>query len=124
MKQKAIDDYNHSMGFVDRNEAITSQHNMVRKCTKWTTKVVFHMLQESLLDAHILYGLSSNPPMNFTDFRRKYGETILVDIPKVQVLEDSSRHHSSHQKHYLSYVPQTRPPSRMKKMYKMSFKGN
>lgn len=125
MKQQAIDDYNQSMGFVDRNDAITSQHNMVRKCRKWTTKIVFHMLEESLLNAHILYGLSTNPPMNFTDFKRKYVETILVEIPKVKAIEGSSKPQLNNQKHYLRHVPTIRldVPSRMKRCKRCYEKG-
>jgi len=42
LKEKVVVDYNYGMGFVDKNDAIISQHDLVRKCQKWTTKVAFH----------------------------------------------------------------------------------
>jgi len=64
MKDHILVDYNLGMGFVNKNNTITTQHTMVRKSNKWTTKVALHLIEESLFNTHILYGLSSgNIPM-------------------------------------------------------------
>jgi len=39
MKEQVVNDYNQNMGNVDKNDATTSQHTIVRKCQKWTSKV-------------------------------------------------------------------------------------
>jgi len=54
MKDVLVEEYNQGMGFVDKNSAITTQHTNVRKSNKWTTKVALHLIEESLLNAHIL----------------------------------------------------------------------
>jgi len=70
MKDHVLAHCNLVMGFVDKNDAITTQHTMVRKSNKWTTKVALHLIEESLFNAHILYGLSSeNNPMKYSNFK-------------------------------------------------------
>jgi len=67
MKDHVLADYNLGMGFIDKNDALTTQHTMVRKSNKWTTKVALH------LNAHFLYELSSgNNPMKYSDFKLAY----------------------------------------------------
>jgi len=41
MKEQVVNDYNQNMGNVDKNDATTSQHTIVRKCQKWTSKVAW-----------------------------------------------------------------------------------
>jgi len=53
----------------------------VRKCSKWTTKVVFHLF-EAMLNAHVLYTKSDNPPLKFDDFKLEYIKSVLVSLPK------------------------------------------
>ena len=60
------------MGFVDKNDQILTQHSLIRKCTKWTTKVFFHLFEESLFKAHILYKASAEPPLDFNDFKIRF----------------------------------------------------
>ena len=72
MKDQVLADYNLGMGFVDKNDAITTQHTMLRKSNKWTTKVALHLIEERLFNAHILYGLAGNLPMKYSDFKLAY----------------------------------------------------
>ena len=69
MKDNIVTEYNKNMGFVDKNDQILAQHSLVRKCTKWTTKVFFHLFEESLFNAHILYKASPEPLLDFNDFK-------------------------------------------------------
>ena len=41
MKEQFVDYYNMSMGYVDKIDAVTSQNTIVRKFSKWTTKLAF-----------------------------------------------------------------------------------
>ncbi|MEO0684629.1 MAG: hypothetical protein AAFY76_06160 [Cyanobacteria bacterium J06649_11] len=105
-KEKLVMDYNSGMGFVDKNDAITSQHNMVRKCHKWTSKVVFHFIEEALFNAHVLYEMAPNQSLTYTNFKLAYVEAIL-----------NSRGGSNHTQHFDGYhYPEKVPmPSRMKR---------
>ena len=74
------------MGFVDKNDQILTQHSLVRKCTKWTTKVFFHLFEESLFKAHILYKASAEPPLDFNDFKITFvkEKTLALMFPVIQ----------------------------------------
>ena len=54
-KLQLVHDYNKYMGGVDRNDELLGTYWCVRKSMKWTKKVAFHFMEESLLNAHILY---------------------------------------------------------------------
>lgn len=91
MKENVVDDYNNSMGFVNKNDAITSQHTMVRKTNKWTIKVAFHLIEESLLNAYILYGHSNHPALKFSAFKIQYVHEQFIKLASVRQLERNSR---------------------------------
>jgi len=112
MKEKVVTDYNSGMGFVDKNDAIISQHDMVRKCQKWATKMAFHLIEEALLNAHILYGMSPEPILTYTNFKLVYIENVLSPLPESEV-----RPQRYEGQHYLEKVPSTKPTetSRMKR---------
>ena len=55
MRQKLIGDYNQHMGYVDKNDQMLATHTCVRKCSKWTTKLAFHFIEEAIYDSYILY---------------------------------------------------------------------
>ena len=40
---------------VDRNDKMIGTYSCMRKSMKWTKKVAFHLIEEGLLNAHILY---------------------------------------------------------------------
>jgi len=112
MKEKVVTDYNSGMGFVDKNDAIISQHDMVRKCQKWATKMAFHLIEEALLNAHILYGMSPEPILTYTNFKLVYIENVLSPLPESEV-----RLQRYEGQHYLEKVPSTKPTetSRMRR---------
>ena len=49
-----VNDYNKYMGGVDCNDALIGNYTSVRKTYKWTMKVVFHFVEEAVLNAFIL----------------------------------------------------------------------
>ena len=60
-----VNDYNKYMGGVDRNDALIGNYTSVRKTYKWTMKVVFHFVEEAVLNAFILYSKQSLGEMRF-----------------------------------------------------------
>lgn len=109
IKDNVVEEYNQGMGFVDKNDAITTQHTMVRKSNKWTTKVALHLIEESLLNAHILYGLSDNAPMQYTDFKLAYVYEKLIKIKSVQDVEKASFLSRKSDQHFPKKCPITNP---------------
>ena len=84
-KENVVVDYNYGMGFVDKNDAIIFQHDIVRKCQKWTTKVAFHFIEEALLfNDHVFYGMSLQPSLSYTSFKLAYVEASLSPFPDLE----------------------------------------
>ena len=112
LKEKVVVDYNGGMGFVDKNNAIICQHDMVRKCQKWTTKVAFHFIEEALFNAHVLYGMLLQPSLTYTNFKLAYVEASLSPFPDLEV--HTQRYHGHH---YPEKIPITDPnkTSKMKR---------
>lgn len=54
-KPKAIIDYNHHMGSVDKPDQLVLVNSSVRKTRKWTKKLFFHLLDLSTTNAYLLY---------------------------------------------------------------------
>jgi len=69
MKERVVIDYNKN-----------SQHTIVRKCGKWTTKVALHLFEEALFNAHVFY--SSGKKITYTNFKIAYVREILSDVEK------------------------------------------
>ena len=112
LKEKVVVDYNGGIGFVDKNDAIICQHDMVRKCQKWTTKVAFHFIEEALFNAHVLYGMSLQPSLTYTNFKLAYVEASLSPFPDLEV---HTQRYDGH--HYPEKIPITDPnkTSKMKR---------
>ena len=128
MKEQLVDDYNQNMGNVDKNDAITCQHTIVRKCQKWTTKVAFHLIEEALFNAHVLYGLSDQPPLNYTEFKLAYVKEILTNVKTFQPIAEKPPGRFQHH-HFPQSVPVTNPkyPSPIKRCvncHKMGIRKN
>ena len=55
VKPMLVQDYNKYMGGIDPNDAMLGNYSSVRKSMKWTTKVAFHFMEESTLNAFYLF---------------------------------------------------------------------
>ena len=51
---QCINDYNRFMGGVDKNDEMLATYSSVRKSMTWTKKVVFHFIEEAVLNAFVL----------------------------------------------------------------------
>lgn len=106
MKEQLIIDYNINMGFVDKNDQIVGQHTMVRKSQKWTTKVAFHLIEEAIFNAYVIYQDSPQKKMTFLDFKMAFVRQVLTEIPAVQSVLDRPL---TAVQHYPQKVPVTNP---------------
>ena len=59
LKPQCIVDYNNKMSSVDRQDAVLQPYSAARKSMKWYKKLLFHLLQVALLNAHVLYSKSA-----------------------------------------------------------------
>ena len=68
-KPECVVDYNQNMGAVDKTYMQISFVESVRKTVKWYKKVFFHLMDLSILNAHILFKLKHSKTIPFGDFR-------------------------------------------------------
>ena len=54
-KPKIIDDYNQHMGGVDQSDQLVMYYGYAHRQTKWWKRVLFHLVDLSLVNASILY---------------------------------------------------------------------
>ena len=54
-KPSVICDYNKHMGGVDRNDELLGFYTSLRKTLKWYKKLAFHLIEECILNAYIVY---------------------------------------------------------------------
>ena len=113
LREQVVLDYNSNMGNVDKNDSVVVQHTMVRKCSKWTTKVAFHLFEEALFNAHVLYGFSNLTKLSFTDFKREFLKQVFQKSTSLNVFATNS----IGDQHFLTKVPPTNPkyPNAMKR---------
>ena len=72
-------DYNKYIGGVDKSDAIIGTYSSCCERLKWTTKVVIHMMEETMLNAFILYNKSTpGKKMRFLKFKLEYIRSILI----------------------------------------------
>ena len=58
-KLKVIHDCNQKICVVYKNDTVVRKYSSIRKAYKWTTKVVFHFLEEAIFDLLLMYSKSN-----------------------------------------------------------------
>ena len=75
-KLDLTNDYNKYMGGVDKNGAMVGNYSCVRKSYKWTPKVFFHYVEESLFNSFTIYQRSGGQK-RLLDFKLAVTESML-----------------------------------------------
>ena len=64
-----IPQYNKSMGGTDRHDQLTSYYNTSVSKKRWQSKILFHFLHASVVNAHILYKMEHKIERGMQNFR-------------------------------------------------------
>lgn len=75
-KPKEVAEYNLHMSGVDRSDQLTSYYSCPRKSVRWYKKVIFHLLDVTLINSFILYRKVTQSKIKLIDFR----ESIIKDF--------------------------------------------
>ena len=78
-KPVAVNDYNHSINGVDRNDQHCCYYSFVRKTLKWWRKLFFYLLECSTVNSYILHQQVATKPLTSLDFRRSIIEALVVE---------------------------------------------
>ncbi|XP_041351080.1 piggyBac transposable element-derived protein 4-like [Gigantopelta aegis] len=107
-KPNTVRDYN-GMAGVDRSDQMLSYYSALRKIIRWYKKIVLHILEVFLLNAHILYNANKREQMKLLKFRDLVTIHLLGDV--YDKLRDHGPAHSqapvNETFHYLAPLPPT-----------------
>ena len=67
-KPECVMDYNINMRLVDKSDAMIASVECARKTMKWYKKFFFHLVDMSLMNAHVLFGLATGKKVPLKDF--------------------------------------------------------
>lgn len=84
LKPECVLDYNCNMGAVDRTDMLLSTTESVRKSIKWYKKLFFHLLDLSLLNAHVLYNITTGKNIPLADFQLSLVKEIIAEHHKIK----------------------------------------
>lgn len=90
-KPNCIVDYNANMGAVDRTDMLLSTTESVRKSIKWYKKLFFHLLDTSLLNAHVLYKMTSGDNISLINFQLALVKQIVTKYQQEKPRASSSK---------------------------------
>jgi len=78
MKPAAVLDYNKYKIGVDRSDQMLSYYSFERKTIKWWKKLIFHLFDLVIVNAHILHNKTSKKKMSLEVFYEKVAEGLLA----------------------------------------------
>ncbi len=67
-KPHMVEDYNKHMGGVDMSDQFVLYYGYAHRNNKWWKRVFFHLLDLCIVNAHILYNLTTDKPLPQFDF--------------------------------------------------------
>lgn len=109
-KPECIVDYNKNMGAVDRSDMIISSVNSTRKTVKWYKKLFFHLIDLSLLNAHVLFQQKTGKKQPLGEFQLKViGQLIEKHKlePKTLLKRKAPLPSRLTERHFLGKIPPT-----------------
>ena len=92
-KPVVVEEYNRFMGGVDRSDQLLSYYGFSHRTVKWWRRAMFHMLDMAVVNAYILYTVST-PAKKLTheQFRIELARQLLLEA-SVDVCEDMHQRH-------------------------------
>lgn len=69
IKPKEVSEYNLNMAGVDRSDQLTSYYSCPRKSIRWYKKVMFHLIDVTVVNSFLLYREITKSKMNLLSFR-------------------------------------------------------
>lgn len=69
LKPLAVLDYNENMGGVDKSDMMLSFTDSARRTIKWYKKFFLHLLDTSVLNSHVVYGMKTGKKQTLASFQ-------------------------------------------------------
>ena len=80
-KPTMVDRYNTYMGGVDKGDQLMSYYGFIHRTVKWWRRAFFHLFENAIVNAYILYRLSTQPGrmLDHKQFRIELAKQLLGD---------------------------------------------
>ncbi|KAJ8946654.1 hypothetical protein NQ314_008826 [Rhamnusium bicolor] len=79
------------MGAIDKTDMLLSSTESVRKTIRWYKKVFFHLLDLSILNAHVIYKMKTGENIPLLQFQIKLIKEIVEKYQKFRPRASSSK---------------------------------
>lgn len=79
------------MGAVDKTDMLLSFVESVRKTLKWYKKLIFHLLDLTVLNSNVLYDITSGKNVPIADFQLQLVKDIIAKHQKIKPRASTSR---------------------------------
>lgn len=83
-KPKEVSEYNLNMAGVDRCDQLTSYYSCPRKSIRWYKKVIFHLLDVTVVNSFLLYRELTKSKMSLLQFREAVIKGLLGISPNIK----------------------------------------
>lgn len=85
MKPNILRDYNNGMSGVDKSDQMLSYYSALRKTIRWYKKVVLHIVEMAIHNAHIMYndGKPAGQQLRLLTFREAVVKSLVGHTPEV-----------------------------------------
>lgn len=94
IKPNIIKDYNAGMSGIDQSDQMLSYYNALRKTIRWPKKIVLHILEIYIHNAHLLFRKSTRSKIKSLKFREMFVSTLLGDkMPKFSSAQQENFHY-------------------------------
>ncbi|KAG5867349.1 hypothetical protein JTB14_038395 [Gonioctena quinquepunctata] len=90
-KPSCISNYNENMGAIGKTDMLLSSTESVRKTIKWYKKVFLHLLDLSVLNAHVIYKVKTGDHMPLLKFQMKLVKELVDKYQMVRPRASSSK---------------------------------
>ncbi|KAJ8928125.1 hypothetical protein NQ314_019351 [Rhamnusium bicolor] len=90
-KPLCILNYNENMGAIDKTDMLLSSTESVRKTIRWYKKVFFHLLDLSILNAHVIYKMKTGENIPLLQFQIKLIKEIVEKYQKFRPRASNSK---------------------------------
>ena len=108
-----VDHYNNHMGGVDMGDQLLSYYGFNHRTVKWYRRVAFYMLDMAIVNAYILYKMSTQDKKHVSHmhFRIEVAKGLLEragdDITSLALQHCNEPFARLHERHFLEKIPNT-----------------
>lgn len=104
---KVNHDYNRFMGGIDKNDSMTQSYTALRKSYKWYKKLAFHLIEEAVHNAYIIYRQQPGKRLEHYAFILSVIKALLAEGGADTAAQEVGGHRLDGKPHFFGFLPAT-----------------